>query len=348
MAKVKLGLDENILDLVSIGNVSRITRRPVKVYARQFIPGRHVLLQALGSAETFYTIEGLINQDIDVNLQKLLNLYHSQKPVILETDSFTVAGKITDLEIPYEAGLNFRRYRIRLAEIPFWGATIINEGEKAYLADLDFQFKAKQIYPMQARHNFQLDRINKKFSWEFILVNELEETGSFNALWDDDQTSFWSVSAWGTGEIGTPTISDDSSVCKRGSNALRIEVPSGSYAYWGLRHDFGSPVDWSSYDFISFWIYTSSSKGMSFFIVDSSGKIARWDFVTTGGRWERIVLSLRNPDVNDGVDLTSISRMWISTGYKAPHPEAGDVIHLDRGGVDEVIGLKLKSKFQII
>lgn len=37
------------------------------------------------------------------------------------------------------------------------------------------QYKTKQIFPTQANHNFQLDRENKKFSFEFILVNELEE-----------------------------------------------------------------------------------------------------------------------------------------------------------------------------
>ena len=153
MVKVKIGLGENILNLLNVGNVRSITRHPIKVYGRRKIPGREALVPSLGSAETLYVLDGYIDQDVDLNIQKLLNLYHSQKPVWLETDSFTIAGKITDLEFPYGAGQVWRRYRLEFTEVPFWGTTIINEGEKAYLADLDFQFKAKQVIPTYA-YNF--------------------------------------------------------------------------------------------------------------------------------------------------------------------------------------------------
>ncbi|RJX15270.1 hypothetical protein CW703_06930 [Candidatus Bathyarchaeota archaeon] len=175
MVKIKIGLDENVLDLLNIGNVNRIVKHPIKIYQKKHLTGKHNILQSLGPNETVYLVEGLINQEVDNNIAKLLSLYHSQQPVALETDSFTVFGKITDLEIPYEAGRLWQRYRLELTEIPFWGTTIINEGEKAFLADLNLQYKTKQIFPTQTNHNFVLDRENKKFSFEFILVNELEE-----------------------------------------------------------------------------------------------------------------------------------------------------------------------------
>jgi len=90
MVKVKIGLDENVLDLISIGNVNRIVKHPVKVYQKKHLTGKHNILQSLGPNETIYQVEGLISQEVDNNIAKLLSLYHSQKPVIFETDSFTV------------------------------------------------------------------------------------------------------------------------------------------------------------------------------------------------------------------------------------------------------------------
>ena len=77
---VKLGVDGNVIDLMSIGNVRRITRHPVKV----------------------------------------------------------------DVEFPYRSEA-YTPYRLELVEVPFWGRTLINEGEDAYLADLEYAYRKRQI-----------------------------------------------------------------------------------------------------------------------------------------------------------------------------------------------------------
>ncbi len=56
MAKVKIGFDENILDLLSIGSVKKIVRHPIKTYTRKKLPGHETLILSLGSAETLYVV----------------------------------------------------------------------------------------------------------------------------------------------------------------------------------------------------------------------------------------------------------------------------------------------------
>jgi hypothetical protein len=340
MAKVKIGFDENILDLLSIGNVKKIVRHPIKTYTRKKLPGHETLIPSLGSAETLYVVEGLVDSDVDENLQKLLNLYHSQKPVWLETDSFTVAGKITDLEFPYDAGQLWRRYRLELTEVPFWGTTIINESEETYLCDLDFQSKAKQIVPTFGRHNFQLDRTNKKFSYEFLLVNELEETENFNVLWDDDQTSFWSVSASGTGSLTAPTLSDVASPSKRGNNCLKTVVgDGGTYGVAILYHNYNPSQDWSSYDFLAFWLYgANTGTTIQLWLRDTNINWSRYDIVDDWTGWKRIVIPLRNPDGyygSDYTDLSIINRIQIEF-------RSSGTWYIDRGGVDNWTKIEIR------
>ncbi|RLI05851.1 hypothetical protein DRO26_01010 [Candidatus Bathyarchaeota archaeon] len=290
-----------------------------------------------------YVLEGLIDVDVDSNVQKLLNLYHSQKPVWLETDAFTVAGKITDLELPYEAGQTWRRYRLELTEVPFWGTTIINEGEQAYLSDLDFQCKVKKVFPTFGRHNFTFDRTNKKFSFEFVLVNELEETGNFNVLWDDDQTSFWSVVYGGSGSLVVPTLSNDSGVAKRGNNSLKIKVGSGSYSIWYIYHDFASAQDFSDYDFLAFWWYGQNTGNRLIVALDTTPltDFYDWYIYDDWSGWKRVVLPLRNPDyIGGSPSLTNINRIRINGN------ELGQgTFYLDRGGVD--VGNWVKCEIQV-
>ncbi|MGP3667597.1 MAG: hypothetical protein ACKD6N_03600 [Candidatus Bathyarchaeota archaeon] len=328
---VKIGLDENVIDLLNIGNVTRITRKPVKTYARHQIPFRHTVLQPLGTAETLYTIEGLISQNVNENIQKLLNLYQSQKTVILETSSFTVAGKITNLEIPSESGEKFTRYRLELSELPFWGTTSILEGENVYLTDLDYQNKAREIYPTHGRYNFVVDRTSKKFSWELILVNEKEESENFYTLFDDNQTSFWSISGSGTGNRRIASITNVTNPLMRGSNCLKIVLDeNGTYYRPSIRKEFSPTIDISSYDYLAFWFYGQNS-GTQIDVVLHDGSLVwiAWTTYDNWVGWRRIVLPLRNPDGKGGTfNYTSLYIMLIYfyTG--------SGVYYLDRGGFD--------------
>ncbi|HID16834.1 TPA: hypothetical protein EYP26_00920, partial [Candidatus Bathyarchaeota archaeon] len=70
-AKVKLGIGDNVLDLLSIGNVSRIVQHPIKTVGRRKLAGGEVLVSELGLAETLYTLEGFVDQNVEANLAKL-------------------------------------------------------------------------------------------------------------------------------------------------------------------------------------------------------------------------------------------------------------------------------------
>jgi len=66
--KVRLGIGDNVLDLLSIGNVSRIVQHPIKTVSRRKIAGGEVLLPELEAAETLYILEGYIDQEAEANL----------------------------------------------------------------------------------------------------------------------------------------------------------------------------------------------------------------------------------------------------------------------------------------
>ena len=121
---------------------------------------------------------------------------------------------------------------------------------------------------------------------------------------------------------------------KRGSNSMKVEPVSGSYAHIGVGHDFSPAADWSSYDFLTFWLYAR----------EATGKIIRVRLITTIGTdyydyeftqdwagWRRVVLPLRKPTATYGSPtLSSIVRMLI---YML-NVDGDDVWWLDRGGVD--------------
>jgi|GEM_PF-2250143 len=344
--KVKLGVDDKVLDLLSLGNVSRITRSPIKTFKRRRVAGGEVLLAEQEPSETVYLLEGYLSENVEDTLQTLLSLYRSQTPLWLETSSFTAPVEILGIELPQGAE-PYTRYRLELVEIPFWGRTLISQGENCYLADLKLAYKKRQILsPLWGSHNFQLDRTNKKFSYEFILVNELEETGNFNCLWDDDQTSFWYAWIGGTnGNLASITISDVTSPVKRGSNALKIKVTEGgSYDTWALRHDFSPAVDWSSYDFVAFWWYgKNTGKSLRFEVrTPDTANRAKWTFYDNWIGWRRLVFPLRNPTSVDGTyDLTNIASVLIH----ANEWNVSGTWYLDRGGVD--VGNWVKVEVQV-
>jgi hypothetical protein len=237
-----------------------------------------------------------------------------------------------------------RHYSFDLVEIPAWGRSIVNSGHEAYIYDLDFKHKAKDILsPLWGRYNFSLDRAAKKFVWELILVNKLEETGSFSAQWDDDQTSFWNIVQWDAGNF-TASLSDVTSPLKRGNNCLKFEIVSGSYQKVGLSHVYSPSVDWSKYDFIAFWWYgRNTGLAIHVGIYDSSGNWGYWDFPDNFTGWRRVVIPLRKDF--DFSSATPPNKADITDIRIYADPTSTVAWYLDRGGVD--VGSWVKVEFQV-
>jgi len=331
MNKCKLGLDPNIVDLAAIGVVKSISRRPIKRFSKIKFLDREALFYPEGTEETRYSISGIINQDIASNIEKLLNLHNAQETVWLEQDEFVVGGVIDSLAFDYDEGMTRARYRIGFHEEPFWGRTLAQEHttKKTYLADLDFAKKLREIFPTMAKHNFTLDRTNKKFVWEFILTNELEETGSFSMKFDDNQTAFWTSFGEESGTLGMPTLSNVTSPLKRNNNCLKIVVGSGTYAKVGIYHAYGG-IDWSAYDFFAFWLYGNNTNTTIIVRIHTPDGLNKgeWEIMDDWFGWRRVVLPLRKPTTTVGTfDLTNIDEIHIiftTTG----------TWYLDRGGID--------------
>jgi len=342
MNKCKLGLDPNIVDLAVIGVVKSISRRPIKRFSKIKFLNRETLFYPEGTEETRYSISGIINKDIASNIEKLLNLLNTQKTIWLEQDEFVVGGVIDSLTLDYDEGFKRARYRIGFCEEPFWGRTLVQEHamKKAYLADLDFAKKQWEIFPTMAKHNFILDRTNKKFTWEFYLTNELEETSSFSMKFDDNQTAFWIAFGEESGTLGVPTISNVTSPLKKGNNCLKIVVGTGTFAKGGIYHAYGG-VDWSAYDFFAFWWYGNNTNATIIVRIHTPNALNKgeWEIVDDWLGWRRVVLPLRKPTTTTGTfDLTNVDEIHILF-------TATGTWYLDRGGVD--VGSWVQFEVQI-
>ncbi|WP_309492323.1 carbohydrate binding domain-containing protein [Candidatus Hecatella orcuttiae] len=317
--KVKIGMDSNTLDLLAAGNVHRLTRHPLKTFSRRKVAGGEVHLPSLGPAETLHILEGWLDgSEAQANLQKLLNLYHSQELTALETAKYEAFGKLTDLEIPYQGGETAVRYRLELTELPAWGRTAVNQGTDAYLADLDYAALRSQLFsPLWARHGWSWDRGGKKFAYEFILVNALEET-SPAVLYDDDE-AFWSTTGWGSGSSAA-SLTEESTVVKKGTSSAKVSQTSGSYDVFGIYHSWAAGQDWSGYEFVALWLYGSNSGGKMALDIrapDASNKyFAYIDDTWTG--WKRLVYPLRAMPKVGSPDLTNVKAVYLTTDEGNP------------------------------
>jgi len=86
---------------------------------------------------------------------------------------------------------------------------LIREGSSIWFHRVDdYKEKSRLNYPRSTAHNWSHDKTNHKYSYEFYLDNDLEET-SPTEIYDDDET-IWSEGGWvdGTVWVYGPTYSD--------------------------------------------------------------------------------------------------------------------------------------------
>jgi len=156
--------------------------------------------------------------------------------------------------------------------------------------------------------------------------NDDEDEGDNPIVVYDDDETFWTAHQTGAGSYGI-TISEETSTVKKGSSSLKVVVGSGSYEKVGVNHAYGSPQDWSKYDFVSFWWYGINSGEGWTFQIDSSGAWRKYYFTDNFTGWKRIIISLERPDVETGtLDLSAVTnvRIWNET------PSSNGTIYLDR------------------
>jgi hypothetical protein len=120
-------------------------------------------------------------------------------------------------------------------------------------------------------------------------------------------------------------------------------VGTGTYANWKIYHTFSPAVDWSGYDFLTFWFYgLNSGKTFKIELRTGTGNWRTWTFTDDFTGWGRIVKPLKTGDEADigTVDLTIVDKIYISQ-----YGGTTGTWYLDRGGVD--VGNWVKLEIQV-
>jgi len=140
----------------------------------------------------------------------------------------------------------------------------------------------------------------------------VEEGGSPTVVYEDDE-GFWSAENWGAGSVEL-TLGEETSTVKRGSSSLRMEAGAGAYAYWRIRHDYGSAQDWSGADYVGLWLYGAGSGETFHLDIHTTLDVAyyRWSIVDDWVGWRRVVLPLGSADQTVGSpSLSSVSSLTL-------------------------------------
>jgi len=181
---------------------------------------------------------------------------------------------------------------------------------------------------------------------EVHLINSLDENEPA-ILADDDQTAFWIAKAWGSGTIGVPELVDDEEMKTHGSSALRIEVGDGDKARWAICHYYDPGVNWTGYDFISFYWYGHGDGGSYVVWIEAPDVENRlwFYFVDDWTGWRRVFLPLSGidgPHIVNGVRLRKVTHgkpdlsdiRYISIRPGAGSPNLRGTWYLDRVVLD--------------
>jgi len=144
------------------------------------------------------------------------------------------------------------------------------------------------------------------------------------------------LGAWGeNGTIGVPIVANETTQnisrppwLLDDAYLLGLEIPEGDRRFWGIHYTIQEFRNWTSADFLTFWVLSSSRRGLSVTIKDVMGNGIRYDFTTEEGGWEQIYVPLDAPTEKGPIDFTEVDTISITTGWKPPHPEAGDTLLL--------------------
>jgi hypothetical protein len=146
-----------------------------------------------------------------------------------------------------------------------------------------------------------------------LKVYDLESL-SANAFWN--KSDAWNIG----GAIGTPLLSNVEQ---------RIDIPNGNFSSWGIYHYFQGFEEWPrEARYISILVYAKFDTGLSLLVWDINENMARYDFVLTGGNWNRVFLDILNPSEQHGIlDTTKIKGFALIyvTGSK---PRPGNFIYI--------------------
>lgn len=187
------------------------------------------------------------------------------------------------------------------------------------------------------RFNWSLDKVNRKFSFEFYVDSDLEET-SPTVIADDSQTAFWTLIA------GTGSLSDDAVVKQKGTDSLKINITGAGSPSFRIEHIYGGVQDWSAKEFICLYVYGQNTGGTFQLMLSNSGytKQLYKEFTDNFTGWRRMVFPFKTMTEGGGsFDYTQIDRIRFSM-------ETGSLVtawYLDRVLVD--VGPWVKTEIYV-
>jgi len=206
------------------------------------------------------------------------------------------------------------------------GCTLINSGSEVSFWSLGYIIGGLSSfdpcgYTTADTFNWSLDKTAKKFSFEFYLDNDREESnsgltdGQSDAneicIYDDDET-FWTSYVEGAGSVGTPVLEEETVEVKKGGSSLKITVPSGAFARAGAFHQYDIPQNFSTKEFIAAWLYGANTGGIIRIAMRDGTNYCHYDLTDNWVGWRRCVIPRNQFILDVGVfDWATVDRIFI-------------------------------------
>ena len=277
-------------------------------------------IQTLSEAETIIVPNEKLASEI-LKLKNNLKLGFS-KMIILNLDGYY--GEFAKISYPL--------VNILLVSTDF--------GE-AYLKDLIDQEKVVNVYGA----NF------------VPFVVEVRALNNSLILADDKATRSWEPSAGLSGNIGTPTLFDDSDEKVSGEDSLKIQVGNGSYAQWQLTWKFENTANLEAYDFISFYWY-GRGDGTKYVIqvnTETPTKYFWYEFTDDWKGWKKVILPMHVADGSHmlyGVSFSKVTKndaTWhniksINFKLSGANLNIGGTFYMDRFAFEKAAIVTLKAE----
>ena len=138
------------------------------------------------------------------------------------------------------------------------------------------------------------------------------DIGNFFILLDDNFDG-WVASGIGSGNISLPELSLNYENKVSGNASIGIDVESGKFAYWQLAKSFSEPINFSDFDFISFYWYGKGDEKNYVLNFHSGPSNNYWYyFKDTWHGWKKVMIPMRIPDGR--YDLNEVSFVKATNG----------------------------------
>jgi len=181
------------------------------------------------------------------------------------------------------------------------------------------------------------DKANNKYSWEFYVDNDLEETDP-TVLQDDNWTADWQIGHNGSGSYDW-TFSNDAAEKVKGANSGKLERGAGTHASCSIWKTLSPHQNWSSREFIPFYVHGDNSGETVFLqiLMPDWSNFITYSITVNWSGWKRLVLPLNDPTSSTGSpdysDVASINLEQVSQ----------TLIRFDRMLVDKAQVVKVEA-----